>query len=342
MGRRPTITDLAEAAGVSVATVDRVLNARQPVRESTARRVYEAAGAIGYHATELVRQRLSQTLPFYRLGFVLQRPEQQFYQTLATEITAATDRATTFRGVAHIEYVGAQTPTEVVGKLKAAASRAQAVAMVSIDHPTITSAVAELREAGIPIFSLLSDYAQGVRTAYVGLDNRKAGRTAAWFIAKTAKKPGKVAIFVGSHRFLGQELREIGLRTYFRENAANFEVLDTLVNLETPAIGHEAMLDLIHRHKDLAGLYVAGGGMEGIIAALREETGRHLIAVCPELTQISRQALADQTIQTAIATPVASLAEKLVGVMAGALEGGGNDHSEDLYLPFDIHVSETL
>ncbi len=181
-----------------------------------------------------------------------------------------------------------------------------------------------------------------MRTSYVGLDNRKAGRTAAWFIAKTAKAPGKVAIFVGSHRFLGQELREIGLRTYFRENAPDFEVLDTLVNLETPAIAHEAMLDLLQRHKDLAGLYVAGGGMEGIIAALREESGRQLVAVCPELTPTSRQALADQTVQTAIATPVALLAEKLVGLMARTLEGGESEHPEDIYLPFDIYISENL
>ena len=40
MARRPTIDDLAQAAGVSVATVDRVLNGRPNVREGTARRVY--------------------------------------------------------------------------------------------------------------------------------------------------------------------------------------------------------------------------------------------------------------------------------------------------------------
>jgi LacI family transcriptional regulator len=34
---------------VSIATVDRVLNAREKVREDTARRVYEAARLVGYH-----------------------------------------------------------------------------------------------------------------------------------------------------------------------------------------------------------------------------------------------------------------------------------------------------
>ncbi|MBR7508485.1 hypothetical protein KC216_21730, partial [Mycobacterium tuberculosis] len=80
---------------------------------------------------------------------------------------------------------------------------------------------------------------------YVGLNNRKAGRTAAWMIAKTARRPGKVAIFVGSHRFQGHELREIGFRSFFRGEAPEFTVLDTLINLETRQITHEAMLNLL-------------------------------------------------------------------------------------------------
>ena len=46
MGRRPTISDLAVAAGVSVATVDRVLNQRHRVRGETAERVLAAAQSI--------------------------------------------------------------------------------------------------------------------------------------------------------------------------------------------------------------------------------------------------------------------------------------------------------
>jgi LacI family transcriptional regulator len=43
MAKRPTIPTWPQASGVSVATVDRVFNSRLPVREETARRVYEAA-----------------------------------------------------------------------------------------------------------------------------------------------------------------------------------------------------------------------------------------------------------------------------------------------------------
>lgn len=79
-------------------------------------------------------------------------------------------------------------------------------------------------------------------------------------IARGAKRPGKVAIFVGSHRFTGHELREVGFKSYFREHAPGFTVLDTFVNLETSEITHETTVNLLNEHPDLVGLYIAGGG----------------------------------------------------------------------------------
>ncbi|MGH6810393.1 MAG: LacI family DNA-binding transcriptional regulator, partial [Ensifer adhaerens] len=214
MSSRPTIADLARAAGVSVATVDRVLNGRHPVREETARRVYDAAKGIGYHAVGLLRQRVFEDLPQYRLGFLLQKPQQSFYQAVAKEIENAALALSNVRALPQVEFVANSTPTGITEKLRAMAARNQAIALVAPDYPAVTATVEELKERGIPVFSLLSDFAAGVREGYIGLNNHKVGRTAAWMIAKAAKRPGKVAAFVGSHRFLGHELREIGFRSY--------------------------------------------------------------------------------------------------------------------------------
>ena len=343
MTKRPTIADLAKSSGVSVATIDRVLNDRLPVREETARRVYEAANAIGYHAAGLIKQRMQQDLPQYRLGFILQRPNQAFYQAFARELELAVNAASNFRGVAQVEFLESQVPSEVATRLSDVGARCNAIAMVAVDHPTVTAAVAELKEKGVPVFSLLSDFASGVRESYVGLNNRKAGRTAAWIIAKTSKRPGKVVVFVGSHRFHGQEMREIGFRSYFREYAPEFELVETMVNLEARRIAHEATLDLLQRFPDLAGFYVAGGGMEGAIAALRDENmaGRTTV-VCNELTPESRAALADNIVTAVIATPIARLSRELVAEMAHAIESRGAGTPGQIFLPFDLYISENI
>lgn len=343
MANRPTIADLARESGVSVATVDRVLNNRLPVREETARRVYEAANSIGYHAAGLIRQRMRQELPEYRLGFLLQKPGHHFYQEFAREIENAVTQAPHFRGVPVIDFCASQAPDEIVAKLKSLAGRCRSIGVVAPDHPSITAAVEELKAKDIPVFSLLSDFAAGVREGYAGVNNRKVGRTAAWMITKAAKKPGKVAIFVGSHRFHGHELREIGFRAFFREQAPEFTVLDTMVNLETRQITHEAMLELLRRHPDLAGCYVAGGGMEGAIAALRElGVEPPPVMIVNEITPESRAALADNIVTMAIATPLPRLCRELVELMGHAIERGAANAPGQTFLPFDIYLPENI
>ena len=68
MANRPTISDVAREAGVSVATVDRALNGRERVREETVKRVYEAAHRIGFRAANLLKLRLLADLPEVRFG----------------------------------------------------------------------------------------------------------------------------------------------------------------------------------------------------------------------------------------------------------------------------------
>jgi LacI family transcriptional regulator len=343
MGRRPTIADLARKAGVSVATVDRVLNGRHPVREETARRVYEAASEIGYHAAALIHQRITADLPKMDVAFLLQKETQPFYQAFAKALQEAADSTPGMRVNAHIEFVKSQTPQEVAERMEALGSRAQAIAATSLDHHTVTQAVQNLKARGKPVFALLSDFAQGVRESYIGVNNLKAGRTAAWLISRTAPRPGKVAVFVGSHRWHGHELRETSFRSYFREYAPQFEILETLVNLETRQVTYEATLNLLDRYPDIAGFYVAGGGMEGAIKALREERRDPLPSVIVnELTPDSVAALQDHLVTAAIVTPLPTLCRALIDMMANVVRSGPAETPGQMFLPHAVHVPESL
>ena len=112
------------------------------------------------------------------------------------------------------------------------------------------------------------------------------------FMALAAKGPGKLAIFVGGHRWHGHDLRETGFRAYLREAAPSLEVLDAQINLETRQLTYEATQALLSRHPPLRGIYVAGGGMEGAIAALREAKRPDVALIVSAFTPESRAALA--------------------------------------------------
>lgn len=340
MARRPTIIDVAEAAGVSTATVDRVLNGRQRVRKETASRVFEAAQRIGYHGVGLIAQRMRADLPFIRFGVVLHKQHQGFYLQFREALEAAVLDLTGVRAELKLRFSPSQNPSDFVAEMEALSGEVDVLAATAITDNSITEKVEELQARGIPCFAILNDFAPGVRQCYLGLNNLKVGRIAASIIAMTVPKSGKLAVFVGGFRWYGHALRETGFRSYLREKAPQFQILETLVNLETRQLTYETTLDLLHRHPDLRGIYCTGGGMEGAIAALRElrEPG-DIALVVSELTSESRKALADGYASLAISTPLQSLCRDLFELMTrSVLEGmqataGQHFLQPDLYLP---------
>jgi LacI family transcriptional regulator len=340
---RPTIADLARAAGVGVSTVDRVLNGRDPVRRPTAERVLAAAEQIGFHATGVIRQRLGADKPERTLGFILQQRSMPFYARLGDALAEATKASPLMRGRPKLDFLDDLTPDAVAERLAKLGKDVDAVALVAADHPKATQAIDRLHADGVPVFALISDLSAPNRAGYVGLDNWKVGRTAAWAVANLCREPGPVGIFVGSHRYRCQEACEMGLRSYFREHAPGFHLLEPRTSLEDVRYAYENTLDLLRRDPALVGLYVAGGGAEGVIQALQDDGAfARVVTVGLDLTDATRSALIDGVMRLVLSHPLRLLAETVVEAMARAVERGGQGPASPILLPFDVCTPENV
>jgi LacI family transcriptional regulator len=162
-------------------------------------------------------------------------------------------------------------------------------------------------------------------------------------ITKTVHQPGKLAIFVGGNRWHGHDLREVGYRSFVRESDLGFTVLDTLVNLETRQVTYEVTLDLLQRHPDLRGIYIAGGGMEGAIAAVREVHSTPKVAlIVNELTAESRAGLIDGYVTMVISTPLKELCRTLIDQMIQATIEADDGVSGQMFLEPRIVLPESF
>lgn len=340
---RPTITDLARAANVSVSTVDRVLNGRDPVRRDKAERVMAAADAIGFHATGLLRQKIGGERPERNFAFILQQPSDHFYSLLGPALAKATRADATIRGEPLVELVDGTSTKAAVDCLRRVAKKVAGIAIVAADHPLLSAAISELRSRGTPVVALIADLSADDRAGYVGLDNGKVGRTAAWAIDRMCSAPGRVGISLGSHRILCQEASEVSFRSYMREHAPRFEVLEAATSFEQPDYAQETTRDLLRRFPDLVGLYVAGGGLEGVMQAIREEhaTSR-IVVVGRELTVATRYGLIDGTLDLVISHPMKALAEAVVAVLAKATASAQQTGFQQQILPAELFVRENI
>lgn len=340
--KRQGMVDLAREAGVSIATVDRLLNGREAVHPDTKLRILDAARRIGHPAAlRLNPQEI--VLRDLRIGVLLHKQGQDFYKAFADELVRAVGAAVGARAQLVLEFSASQSPSDMAGHLRAMAGRCDVLAATAVNHPEVTAAVEDLTAQGIAVFSLLSDFAQGVRKGYFGTNNLKVGRTAAWMMAQTIKSPGVMALFVGGHRWHGHELRETGFRGYLRESAPHLTILDTMVNLETRQLTYEATMGLLQHQPNLRGIYVAGGGMEGAIAALREARPKRDIAmVVSALTPDSRAGLAEGVLTLVTDTPLEKLCRELVRVMVRTALDGATTDGAQYFLPPDLHVAESI
>lgn len=343
--RRPTIADLAEAANVGVSTVDRVLNGRDPVRAQTAERVLEAAERIGFRGVTAIRRRLENDKPVLKFGFLLKQSHRKLYQMWAEVLTKAAEAYPEAHGRAVVRFVDELAPENTAKALLALSREVDAIGLITSDHPQVSHAIDGLEAEGIPIFTMISDLSTPGRAGYVGNDNVKKGRTAAWFVVNTSRRPGKVAVFVGSHRYLSQELCETGFRSYFRESGIDFQMMETMITLEEPDIAYDLTRKLLETEPDLVGLYVAGGGITGVMRALREDGGpvaKQMIVVGHELTNETRAGLADGVIKVVLSHPARLLGDTLVRAMAEAVQANRTPAVSQHVLPFEIFTAANI
>ena len=339
--RRPTIPDLAEAAGVSVATVNRVLSGASNVRLATQERVQKAAEEIGFYGLGSIQARVSAARPHLRFGVLLLQPHRPFYQNVARALKAAAAAATGAEVELRIEFLEDLTPQNIASRALDLAQDCQAICLTSAVHPVVTETLEGIQAQGIPVFALISQISVTGQMSYIGLDNWKVGRTSAWTFANICKTPGKIGILMGNPRYRNQEMNETGFRSYFREHAPEFTLLEPLSTFESAAVAQEMTEKLLADHPDLVGLYISGGGISGALAALRA-AGRagKMVVVGYDLTDVTRAALLDGTMTLVISHPLARLARDAIDGMIRACANPGSNQTS--IAPFEIFTRENI
>ncbi len=342
---RPTIPDLAKAAGVSVATVNRVLAGAQTVRMPTRILVQEAAEKIGFYGLPTIQAKVAASRPKYRFGFLLLQPHRPFYQNCAAAIReAATEAAQAGTDVeVRIEFLDDLSPQNTAARALALGESCDSICITSAVHPVVIQAVETLQARGLPVFAFISQLSAAGLVHYIGLDNWKVGRTSAWAIEHLCRTPGKIGILMGNPRYRNQEMNESGFRSYFREHAPDFTLLEPLSTFESSAVAQEMTEKLLSEHPDMISLFVSGGGISGALTALRA-SGRagKLAVVGYDLMDSTRAGLLDGTLSVVISHPLRQLADEMIRGMVRAAQTPNDGVNHTRIVPFLIYTRENI
>ncbi|HEY3147227.1 MAG TPA: LacI family DNA-binding transcriptional regulator [Dongiaceae bacterium] len=287
--RKTTIQDVAAAAQVSVATVDRVLNGRGGVRQERARRVLE-------WARKLKIDRALDDLPmrWLRIAILIQNPSNPYHGALKTAFQNAQRTYEAQRVMCLLHYFDSLEPAAVARAIHRASEKADGLVILSYDHPRITAALKTVSKA-IPIVTVASDLPASGRIAYVGSDNRVAGRVAGELMGRfLGPQGGDILVVSGMHDFIGHEEREGGFRAVLRRRFPNCEVVATVESQEQQERTEKLTRDTFKRFPNLRGIYNISVGSRGISSALRGlGKAGEIVLISHEMTDVHRELLTD-------------------------------------------------
>lgn len=286
-----TIRQIAQLAGVSRGTVDRVLNHRPGVNPETAARVRRIAEEVGYQPN-IAGQLLAARKRDLRIAFLCcDMPDMVYFQDV---LRAAREKAASLEvfGITVDFYLFREmTETAIAQTLdQVTADQPDGVALLPMNLPPMQRFIAAMEGRGTPMVFYNMDDQRAKRLCYVGCDYVRAGRLAAGLTALCTDRKGTVLLLThhdlenGSYRErkqgFYQELTQYPQLKPFQEEAVVFQNGDCAQAVET-----------VRRHPEINAVYIVNLGDFSICRSVYEAAGRPISIITNDLVPVQREML---------------------------------------------------
>ena len=321
---RATITDVARVAGVSVATVSKVINGRYGVAATTIAHVMSVVADLGYE-TSLVASSLRRTRTNV-IGILVAE-----FEPFSTELLKAIAAANNGTGYELLAYSGPNSDENRVGWELRSLSR---LAGTLIDGAIIVTPTVLMPNTSIPVVAIDPHTGQGGPST-VGSDNVAGARSATEYLISLGHR--RIAHIRGRTDLESANLRELGYRQSLEAAGIPFDPdLIRDGNYRAP------------QTDDAARELLTSASRPTAIFAANDQSAIRVLAVAAELGIRVPQDLSvigfDDVPEAAAATPpLTTMAQPLVQMGALALEIllellGGEDVARHVHLPAALVV----
>lgn len=324
---RVTLNDVAIRAGVASATVDRVINDRGNVSDEVRKRVLQAARDLG-----LKRILPSSHHRILRVNVILARPERPLITRMGVEFRRLAQRLDSTISL-HRTMLAYESPETIAAAM--ARGGFDAVIVDAPDHPLIHETITALHRAGRPVVNIISDVPGSARLAYAGTDHYKAGRSAGYFLGQMTRPdtPGKVVVLCHHIGFQAHAERIRGLTDQLTKAAPHLSVAEVVRGGDDPVVSEIKLKEAFRRHPDTLGIYNAGAGNRGVVAAMKSgNLPQRPLFIGHELTAFTYQSLKDGWMTLTIDQSPELQAQYALEVLMAHFGFDGATHAEPPYV----------
>jgi len=337
MAKKTNLQQIAESAGVSLSTVDRVLNGRGGVSQKKETLVLEWANKLG-----LDRVSFRSFIKTIKVAVLLEPTKNPFFRSLKEGFEQLANSVPHANFQCFFHYVDVENSSLVAEKIPGIVTRYDALIVIAPDDPVLADALASASKS-IPVICMVTDIPSSNRIACVGPDNRQMGRTAGELIGRfLGPEGGNVVVILGLHRFVGHEQREMGFRAVIRERFPNVNITHSLESSEDQKVAGRLVHRALRDDPSIRGIYNLSAGNSEITADIeRQGLADRIVLITHELTPerrlLLRQGRIDAIIDQNPHLEIQRAYELLAHYMDDAKSGSAPSHVTH----FNIFISES-
>ncbi len=279
---------IAEEAGVSRGTVDRVLHGKPSVNPETRERVLNAVKKLGYVPNEAGRA-LALSNREYRICAAF--PDNPFFEEVKSGIKAAEGEIHSYNFSVDCISTNSLSGEELIRRLNENSYSAYMLAVG--DTPEMREFIKEKIEKGVPVLTFNSDVKDSGRLCFVGQDLYKSGRIAASLMLRMLSgKEKRILVVTGSRKYHAHREREKGFAEALADSGRDFRIVGAVETEDDAELTYVRVTAALKENPELDGIYMASGDAEALAKAIRNH-GTRLRAVVNDLLPATRAALLD-------------------------------------------------
>lgn len=256
-----TIKEIAELAGVSRGTVDRVLNNRGSVNEETAENIRRIIRQLDYKPNRAGIALAAQKKK-YLIGVILFSRKNPFFDDVMQGFSDKAEELSLYGCQISVKRV-AYHPEAQLSAIKACLKEGvQGLIITPYNDDSIREELNKLIRSGVPVITVNSD-AEGVRRlAYVGSDYYNSGQAAGALMRLVTSGPVNLGIINGDNNILCHIQRVSGFVDKLSGDA-RFKVISQGESLDDDEKAYELVSRMLEKHPDINAFYFTAAGVYG-------------------------------------------------------------------------------
>jgi len=264
-----TIKEIAQLAGVSRGTVDRVLNNREGANAETRKKVMEIAKQLDYKPNKAGAV-LAAHRRFLKFGVVMFGTNNPFFDEVKEGIAEIEQELKVHKCQIFIKHMPTSEEANQAEAIDELVKQGiNALALCPQNDKSVTKKVDALAKKGIPTITFNSDLPDSRRIAYVGSNYRQCGQTCAGLM-KLFNHNTKlnIGIVSGAKNVLCHTERIEGFKDIIGD-VKEANIIDIVWTNDDDAICYEEVKKLLTNHPEINALYFTAGATMGGCNAIK-------------------------------------------------------------------------